>query len=41
MPGFNTDEHVTTLLVFDSPRKHGTQNYSPNYEGGPIATWTF
>jgi hypothetical protein len=37
----NDGEHVTKLLVFDSPSKHGTLNYSPNYEGGPIATWTF
>jgi hypothetical protein len=37
----NDGEHVTKLLVFDSPSKHGTLNYSPNYEGGPIASWTF
>jgi hypothetical protein len=37
----NDGEHVTKLLVFDSPSKHGTLNYAPNYEGGPIATWTF
>ena len=37
----NAGEHKTGLLVFDSPSKHGTLNYAPNYESGPIASWTF
>jgi hypothetical protein len=37
----NAGEHKTGLLVFDAPSKHGTLNYAPNFEGGPIASWTF
>jgi hypothetical protein len=37
----NAGEHKTGLLVFDSPSKLGTLNYAPNYEGGPIASWSF
>jgi hypothetical protein len=37
----NAGEHKSGLLVFDAPSKHGTLNYAPNYEGGPIASWTF
>jgi hypothetical protein len=37
----NAGEHKTGLLIFDAPSKHGTLNYAPNYEGGPIASWTF
>jgi hypothetical protein len=34
-------QHKQGLLAFDSPTKHGTLNYNPNFEGEPIATWEF
>jgi hypothetical protein len=37
----NAGQHTTGVLVFDSPVKHGTLAYDPNYEGEPIATWEF
>jgi hypothetical protein len=29
------------MLAFDSPVRHGTLAYNPNFEGDPIATWEF
>jgi hypothetical protein len=37
----NTGEHTTGFLTFDSPTKHGKLAYSPNYDGEPVAWWSF
>lgn len=39
----NTGEHTKGTLVFDvsNTAKHGKVIYAPNYDGVPLATWTY
>lgn len=37
----NAGQHKEGVLVFDSPVRHGTLAYDPNYEGEPIVAWEF
>lgn len=37
----NAGQHKTGLLVFDSPVRHGTLAYDPNFEGEPVVSWKF
>jgi hypothetical protein len=41
MNGLNSGESETGQLVFDVPATHGQLVYAPNYQGGPIAEWSF
>ena len=34
-------ETVTGYVAFDVPSAHGTIVYAPNYDGQPIATWSY
>ena len=35
----NARQHKTGYIVFDSPVRHGTLEYDPNFEGEPIVPW--
>lgn len=37
----NSGQHKTGYVVFDSPVRHGTLEYDPNFEGEPIVSWEF
>ncbi len=34
-------EHVSGTIVYDMPTRHGKLVYSPNYDGEPLATWSY
>ncbi len=37
----NAGEYVTGQLVYDLPAYHGQLVYAPNFDGAPLATWSF
>ena len=34
-------EHLSGTLVYDVPTRHGKLVYSPNYQGEPLASWSY
>jgi Domain of unknown function (DUF4352) len=34
-------EHISGTIIYDAPTKHGKLAYSPNYDGEPLATWSY
>jgi len=37
----HSGEHISGTIVYDMPTRHGKLVYSPNYDGEPLATWSY